>query len=157
MRYFVQLRSRGLLFRLAVLTLVNVVLLAVVLSIGYGIKGADSLRWGLGANLVCWLSFSLSLVAVEPFRRHDQWLPGMLLAMLVQIGGPMGAFLAVRMKAERSVQLAFGGYLIVFLELLLAVTVLLILPAKTVLGTPKSDTEEAFRDPTEDGKNGPNS
>jgi hypothetical protein len=128
MNFLVRIREKSLSYRMVALGLFNLVVGVPAILVGYLIGGIELLKLAVLADLVCWLSFSLALGGIEPFRRRGRLWAGFLVAMAFQVSGPMGLIIVARFWDPPLDLFSLGCYVGLIFECLLAFEVLLILP-----------------------------
>lgn len=124
-----RLPQRSLLFRAVILGGVVLVAASVILPLGRAISSNRAgLFAGAAAGGVCLLAAWLALGLSGPLRRPQQTLALVLVGMLVRMGIPLAAALAVCFSGGPLVDAGFLYYLVVFYPLTLTVETFLSLP-----------------------------
>ena len=126
-----QLQQTSLLFRAAFLAVVAVLAAAVILPLGWAISGnRTGLFAGAAAGGVCLLAAWTALGLSEPLRRPMYMLAQLFVGMLIRMGIPLAAALAVYFRGGPLADAGFLYYVVLFYPVMLVAETFLVLPAR---------------------------
>lgn len=121
-----QLLHKSLLFRIVVLVGMAPIAAAVVLPLGWAISGNRAgLCAGAAAGGVCLLAAGMALILSEPLRKAQYMLALVLVGIIVRMGIPLAAALAIIFRGGPLADTGFLYYLIVFYPVTLTAKIFL--------------------------------
>ena len=126
-----RLPQRSLLFRIALLVGCVFIAAAAILPLGWAISGNRAgLFAGAAAGGVCLLAAAMALILCEPFRKPQYMLTLVNVGMMIRMGIPLAAALAIHFRGGPLADAGFVYYAVVFYPVTLAAETFLAFPER---------------------------